>query len=206
MKRIIIYGASGHGRVVLDILRDHSDLEVVGFADDKATGECAGIPILGPLETVKRGQFDGIALGIGDNKARKTIFNQLTSQLVDVITAIHPKAHISASAAIGPGSVICAGAHICAHATIGENCIVNTAATIDHDCTVSAHCHISPNASLGGGCTVGEGTWIGLGSSIIHGISIGAWSIIGAGSAVIKNVPDHVMSAGNPAIIKKELK
>ncbi|MFH1400586.1 MAG: acetyltransferase [Nanoarchaeota archaeon] len=206
MKKILIYGASGHGRVVLDILRDHTDLDVIGFVDDQATGECAGIPILGPWEMAKREPFDAVALGIGDNKARKTVFERLTAHGIDIMTAIHPKAHISPSATIGLGSVICAGAHICAHATIGKNCIINTAATIDHDCTVSAHCHISPNASLGGGCTVGEGTWIGLGSSIIHGISIGDWSIIGAGSAVIKNVPNHVMSAGNPAIIKKELK
>ena len=192
-----LYGASGHGMVILDIL-EANGIPVEGFIDDNpALDELLGLPVY-------HGKNDAeeLIISIGSNKIRKLLANKLPARYH---TAIHPSAIISPRANIGEGSVIMQGAVVQTCASVGKHCIINTGASIDHECQLGDYVHISPHATLCGNVCIGEGTWIGAGSTIIQGTNIGKWCIIGAGATVIHDIPDGVLVAGTPAKVIKSL-
>lgn len=205
--KVAIFGASGHGKVVHEILRHDKNIEVVGFLDDNQGNEFNGLPILGGTKDLNalKENIEGIIIAIGNNKIRKQKYEIAKKTGFKMITAVHPSAYVADDSTIGEGSVICAGAIICTKAAVGTNCIINTGATIDHENKIGNHAHISPGAHLGGNVKVGEMSWVGIGSTVIHGISIGRQSMIGGGAAVIKDIPDNMLAVGVPATIKKKL-
>lgn len=197
-----LYGASGHGKVIIEIL-EKAGQKVEGIFDDNTAIshllEYGVTPFPGAFDPLK----NELILSIGNNSIRKKISLQLTANYGK---AIHPFTSISDRSQLGQGSVVMAGVVINADATIGEHCIINTNASIDHDCRLGDFVHISPNAALCGNVEVGEGTHIGAGAVIIPGITIGKWCHVGAGSVVIRNIPDHSTAVGNPSkIIKTNL-
>lgn len=195
MKRIYIYGASGHGKVIADIATANV-YEVAGFIDDdESKTEFCGLPCV----RAEKIQKLPVAIAVGNNKARKEIFEKLKADGFEMPPLIHPSAVVSASALIGEGSVVMPNAVINPYAVIGTGCIINTAAVIEHDCKIGDFVHISPNVALAGGVSVGEMSHIGIGSSVIQLIKIGKWCIIGAGAAVISDIPDDATAVGVPA-------
>lgn len=197
-RALYIYGQSGHGKVLADIARACGYTQIEFIDDDSAK---TGVLRFGAALHVNI----PVALGIGDNASRAQVAHKLTQSGFRLVTLIHPSAILSPSAHIGSGSVVMALCVVNADARIGEGCILNSGCVIEHDCTLGDFVHVSPKAALAGGVTVGEGAHIGIGSSVIQGVSIGAHSIIAAGSAVTCNIRAHVMAAGSPARIKKEL-
>lgn len=193
-----LYGASGHGKVIKEIL-ESLDVTVDGFVDDNPeTKELSGLPVQHTAEGV-----DEIIVSIGVNAARKSVADRLTCKIA--APAMHPRAVVSKSATVGEGTVVMAGAIVNADVRIGKHCIVNTGASIDHECEIGDFVHIAPHATLCGLITVGEGTLIGAGTSIITGVKIGRWCVIGAGSVVVKDIPDGCIAYGNPCkVIKKK--
>lgn len=197
-----LYGASGHAKVIIEIL-EKNGISIKGiFDDNKAISALFNYSV-----TAFPGAFDPLAdeliISIGNNSIRKKVSEQLQAHFGK---AIHPFTSISSRSEIGEGAVVMAGVVINAEASIGKHCIINTNASVDHDCVVADFVHISPNAALCGNVTVGEGTHIGAGTVIIPGVHIGKWCNIGAGSVVIKDVPDFTTAVGNPSrIIKTNL-
>lgn len=204
-KRLLIYGASGHGKVVLDAA-EAASWEVLGFADDDPTKdgmELCGCSVVacGLAETVNLAEHTetSVVVAVGSNKQRRRILETLSAAGVTIATVIHPDAVISETASIGRGSVIFAGVVVNADAKVGDNVILNTGATIDHDNVIGDHAHISPGANLGGTVSVGEETHVGIGATVSNNLSIGARSIIGAGAVVVRDIPDDVVAYGCPA-------
>jgi len=195
-----IYGASGHGKVILDILETRQ-IAVEGFLDDDdSLTEFEGYKVIRPATV--QGMRADLIIAVGKNATRKKIAGNGT---FNYITVIHPSAIISSGASIGNGTVIMAGSVIQRGSKIGKHTIINTGALIDHDCILGDYTHISPGATLCGNVTVGGGTWVGAGSTIIQGITIGSNVIIGAGSLILKDVPDNVLIVGNPQRIVRNL-
>ena len=194
---MFLYGASGHAKVIIDILRANNETIDGLFDDNDAIQYLLNYPVIhssavqGPL-----------IISIGNNKIRCKIAGSL---FVEFGKAIHPLSIISETVNIGVGSVIMQGAIIQSCANIGEHCIINTGASVDHECIIDNYVHISPHCTLCGNVQIGEGTWVGAGTTIIPGVKIGKWSIIGAGSVVTKNIPDNVLAAGNRCKIIKSL-
>lgn len=190
-----LYGASGHAKVIRDILRANG-IDVKAFIDDnRQLNRLAGVRVLHDA-----GDLSPFIISIGNNRIRKMIAERLNCEFSK---AIHPSANISESAEIGDGSVIMAGATINADAMIGRHCIINTCASVDHECMIEDFVHISPNVALCGNVRVGEGTHIGVGACVIPGIRIGRWCTIGAGATVITDIPDGATAVGTPAKIIK---
>jgi sugar O-acyltransferase (sialic acid O-acetyltransferase NeuD family) len=187
---MILYGASGHAKVILDILAAMNITVTQLLDDNEAIKELHGISVVSPHDTTEE-----VIISIGYNAIRKKI---VEANQYRYGVAIHPSAIVSPSAKIGEGSVVMQGAIIQADAIIGKHCIVNTGATVEHECVVSDYVHVAPNSSLCGNVKVGEGTWIGAGSTVIPGISIGEWTVIGAGSTVIRNIESNVVAVGTP--------
>ncbi len=198
-----IFGASGHAKVVLDILLSN-DISVSSIVDDNPKVDfLLSIPVV-KTSAFKVNNSSKFIIAIGDNWVRKEIVER---HHFNYLTAIHQKAIISSFALIGEGSVVMPQVVVNAAATIGKHCILNSGSIVEHDCVLSDYVHISPNASLAGNVAVGEGTQIGIGASVIQGVTIGKWTTIGAGAVIIEDVPDFAVVVGNPGrVIKMNLK
>lgn len=209
-RRLIIWGASGHARVVCDIARLCGQYEVVGFVDDlqpeRHLSTFCGLPILGGVEQLEQAPSRGIhhiVIAVGDCEARMRLASFAREKSLELATVVHPSAVVAQDVAIGAGTVIAAGAVINPGSQIGSNVIVNTSASIDHDCTISDGSHICPGVRLAGSVGVGLGSWIGIGSVVIQKVQIGAWAVIGAGAVVISNIPDNALAYGVPAKVQR---
>lgn len=189
---MILYGASGHGKVVIEIL-EANNISIDFVVDDNPNlTELLGYEVRRNID-----KYDEIIISIGSCQIRKKIASGL--KVKKYLTAIHPTAILSNRATINEGTVVMQGAIIQTCVSIGKHCIINTGASVDHDCKIGDFVHVAPHATLSGGVVVGEGSWIGVGATVKQGIKIGAWCMIGAGAVVVKDVPDGVTVTGVPA-------
>lgn len=205
-ERLFIFGASGHAKVVMDIVERQGIYDIVFLVDDnpalkgsvvfdyKVLGGSADIPRLKHESGVSR-----CIIAIGSNRTREKIYARLAEGGLQAVAAVHPCAQIGRGATIGEGTVVMAGAVINADARIGRNVIINTGAVVDHECVIDDCAHIAPGVKLCGNVRVGRRSLVGVGASLIPNISIGADVIIGAGSTVLKDVRDGATVVGSPA-------
>jgi UDP-perosamine 4-acetyltransferase len=205
---ILIIGAGGHGKVVLDILRAAGTHRPIGFldADPSRTGKSIhDLQVLGQINllTKLKSKARGAIVAIGDNRARASYSQVLRQQGLELINAIHPRAYVAATAKLGTNIVIAAGAVVGTDARIEDGVIINTSAIVDHECTIGPAAHICPAAALAGRVSVGEAAFVGLGSRVIQCLNIGRHAIVGAGAVVIADVPDFATVVGVPARIIK---
>lgn len=192
-----LYGASGHGKVVADILLSLGNEIFAIYDDNPKEQSILGVPVLHTNKLLTENSASCI-ISIGNNKARKDISKTLKAIY---ITAVHKTAVVSPFSEIGEGTIVMAQATINPDVKIGKHCIINTASTIEHDCQIGDFTHISPNVALAGNVEVGEGSHIGIGACVIQGVKIGKWCTIGAGAVIIKDVPDNAVVVGNPGRI-----
>lgn len=192
-----IYGASGHSKVIIEILERRGDSIYALVDDDSSKKELLDYRVHSTRDLLQFNKFNWI-IGIGDNAIRKKIAENNSLNYKGVIDN---GTNISKRVTVGNGTVVMPGVTINSSVTIGRHVIVNTNASIDHDCVLMNYVHISPNSTLCGGVVVGEGTHVGSGAVIIPGIKIGKWARIGAGSVIIKDVPDNATVVGNPGRI-----
>lgn len=191
---MILIGASGHAKVILDILQQNN-LKVDEILDaNPPVSELFGVPVSLDDGQQVSGETEAV-IAVGNNRVRKKIAE---IRLLQYVAAVHPRSTVSPFAQIGAGTVVMANAVINPEASIGKHCIINTGAVIEHDCVLGDYVHISPNAALAGNVTVGEGSHIGIGAVAIQGVTIGKWVTVGAGAAIIRDVPDGVTVVGNP--------
>lgn len=197
--RIMIIGASGHGRVVADIAKLNGYQEILFLDDDETIRKNGIYDVAGTTKDIDQYKVDyDFIIAIGNNVIRRRIAELLLKKEVSIPVLIHPSAVIDKTAAIDEGTVVMANAVINADTRVGKHCIINTAATIDHDNVIEDYVHISPGAHLAGTVHIGEGTWIGIGSQIINNLNVGANCIIGAGSVVIKDISQSGTYIGVP--------
>jgi UDP-N-acetylbacillosamine N-acetyltransferase len=212
VKTLVVWGASGHARVVVDIIRLKGQYHIVGHLDDvnpERKGQSfEGAPIRGGQEQLDGLQAEGVHhlfLAFGDDASRLHLAEFVASRGFALATAIHPRATIAPNASIGPGTVVIAGAVVNPHARVGANVIVNTLASVEHDCVVEDGVHLAPGVRLGGGSCVRRGARLKLGAIVAAGIEIGEGSIVGAGSVVLRDVEAGVLVHGAPARLSRRL-
>ena len=193
MKKLIIIGAGGHGRVVSETAKLNG-YEVIGFLDDADNKTTVG-RVVDFIKYIGEADF---TVAIGNNAVRMKIQSKLIKSGANVASLIHPNATVSESASIGKGSVVMAGAVINAGAVVGEGAIINTCASVDHDCKIGDFSHISVGARICGTVTIGNGTWIGAGTTVINNIRICNECMIGAGAVVIENIDNDGTYVGVP--------
>lgn len=193
-KKVIIFGASGHARVIADIIKKSND-EIIGFLDDNADIQGKTIfdekIVLGDTseKSVKKYSDCYFIIGIGSNRVRKIISKKYPN--LKWYTAIHPSSIIASDVSINEGTAIMAGTVINTGTIVGKHCIINTSSSIDHDNILEDYVHISPGSHLAGTVKIGEGTWICAGVTVVNNVSIGNNNIIGAGATVIKDVDEN---------------
>lgn len=198
MDKLVIVGASGHGKVIADIAKLNGYKDIVFLDDDERIHECAGYPVVGRSDSFSQVNED-VVIAIGKAKIRGRLQELYEKQGLRLVTLIHPNATVAESAQIGAGSVIMAGAVINPYAQLGRGCIVNTCASVDHDCVVENFVHVAVGAHLCGTVSVGAYTWIGAGATVSNNISICSECMIGAGAVVVKDITETGIYVGVPA-------
>jgi sugar O-acyltransferase (sialic acid O-acetyltransferase NeuD family) len=203
-EKIVVFGAGGHAKVVIDAIERGGEYEITFLADENYA--LIGTTFMGYAIRSEQEGFaangQGIThafVAIGDNAIRKRI--ALMAQDCGFVLAkvVHPAAIVSGSALLGVGTLAMPGSIINADARVGSNVIINTGAIVDHDCRVGDDAHIAPRATLCGGVQVGTVSLIGAGAIILPGVSVGAGATVGAGSLVLSDVPDGAVAIGVPA-------
>ena len=208
MNGVVIIGAGGHARVLVEALRARGQ-HVLGYVSDDAvpaSGNMRDLPRLGDDRTLlseKTGDLvlvNGVGM-VGQCERRFDVFRKFRERGYVFETVIHPRAIVASDATIAEGVQIMAGAVIQAGVRIGIGTIVNSAASVDHDCNVGQYCHVAPRACLAGDVTVGDHTHVGIGATVIQNVRIGERVIVAAGAVVIANIPDNALAKGVPAEI-----
>lgn len=207
MENIIVIGASGHAKVITDIIEKNGHYKIFGFIDSfKNIGtNILGYRVIGNENHIsylmeKKGITKGI-IAIGDNWSRKEMFKRIKAlnHSFDFISAIHPSASISNYSTIGKGVAVMAGTVINAEAEVGDFSIINTKASLGHESVMEEFSSLSSGVIVGGNVTIGKFTALSIGTTIVNNITIGKHTVIGAGSLVTRNIGDFQVAYGFPA-------
>jgi len=201
--QVVIVGAGGHAKVIIDILEQRDELQIAGCTSTmRDTDEVLGYPILGADECLPGLFSSGVRfaiVAIGDNRVRFEKMRRLSEAGFDLVSAISRDAIVSRHATLGRGVCVMPGAVINVAVSLGDGAIANTGSTIDHDCVIGECAHVAPGVNLAGCVNIGAGTMLGIGSRVIPGVTIGPWATIGAGAVVIKDLGANVTAVGVPA-------
>ncbi len=203
MPPILVLGAGGHGKAMLDLVLVGGAWRAAGVVDAAPKlAALLGVPVLGDescLPALARSGVGHAHPAIGNNTHRIAAAARLAAAGFALPALIHPAAILGHGVTVGDGAAILARAVIRPDARIGRHAQVNTGAIVEHDCVVEDAAHIAPGAILTGGVRIGPGAMIGAGAVIRPGVRVGAGAIIGAGAAVLADVPPGATVAGVPA-------
>jgi len=206
-EKILVFGASGHAKVIIDAIEKESNYEIIGLIDsNKDLGEeTFGYRVLGKEENlvdiVKDNKIEGGIIAIGDNWVRKEVEEKIKKNISDFkfVTCIHPSAQIARDVKIGKGTIVMPGAIINSSCNVGDHCILNTNSSLDHDSTLSSFSSLAPNSTTGSNVKIGKFSVISLGANVTHNVKIGEHCVIGAGSLVLEDIENNSLSYGIPA-------
>ena len=201
MKKIVIIGASGHGKVAADIALKCGYTDIVFLDDNISIKNCGRHSVVGSNDRVEDINGD-VIVAIGNSAARRRIQESIEEERLAVL--IHPDALVAEDVTIGSGTVVMAGTVINPGSMIGRGCIINTCASVDHDCKLGDYVHVAVGAHLAGSVEVGDETWIGAGATVSNNIEICGRCMIGAGAVVVKDIEEAATYLGVPARQKQE--
>ena len=212
MENIVVFGSSGHAKVVIDMIEKSNLYKVCGYIDSfRGRGEkIFDYSVLGNdlelADLIPKYNITGGVIAIGDNFTRYKIYKRVTEIMPQFrfIPVIHPKSCIAKGVEIGIGTVVMPGAIINSDCKIGNFCILNTKSSLDHDSKMENFSSLAPGVTAGGNVHIKEFAAVCLGASIAHGITIADNCVIGAGSVVLKNTESYSVVYGVPGkIIRK---
>lgn len=212
-QRVVILGAGGFAREVLDIFgacnANGARYDVLGFLDENAAHwgmELNGYPVLGGFEWLQREDAQGVRAicGVGNPAVRRRLVRKATERGIPFTNVVHPTAVLTPFVTFGEGVVVTAGCIFTNQIRIGDHVHVNLDCTIGHDAVIHDFCTLAPGVHVSGNVTIHQGCDIGTGTAIIQGVTVGEWTIIGAGAVVAHDLPANVTAVGVPAKVIKE--
>lgn len=209
LKPLVIWGASGHAKVLREFCLELGCQLVALFDNAVVPPPFPDVPVLAGREGFLRWKADadrsGVAglVAIGGDRGRDRLDIQtfMRDNGIEIIRAVHPTAFVAADAVMGEGCQVLAHSVVGADVRMGDGCIVNTKASVDHECILGAGVHVAPGATLAGCVGVGSFSLVGVGAIVLPRVRIGSNAIVGAGAVVTKDVADNAVVVGNPARI-----
>ncbi|WP_312458507.1 acetyltransferase [Proteiniclasticum sp.] len=198
--KLIIIGASGHGKVVADIAIKMNKWQSITFLDDdQAIKISMGLEVIGKTADAFTYKDEAdFFVAIGSNATREKIQEKLIKEGLNVVSLIHPSVVIGTDVEIGIGSVVMAGVVINSSTRIGKGCIINTSSSIDHDNVIEDYVHISPGVMTAGSVEIGKSSWLGIGSIVSNNVNICSCCKLGAGAVVVKDITEPGTYVGVP--------
>mgnify|MGYP003591446973 CR=1 FL=1 len=204
-KRLLLLGAGGHCRSIIDALKNDEYAEI-GIVNKEGYSYMSvdGVPIVGEDEDLESlfaqgWEYAFVAVGsVGDTNIRRQLFNSAKRIGFKLPVIIDKTACVSKNVFVGEGVFVGKNAVINSNARVGIGAIINSGAIIEHDCKIGEFAHISPGAVLCGGVSIGRDTHIGANASVREGILVGDNCIVGIGSVVVTDLSKGVLAYGNP--------
>ncbi|MGA4472131.1 acetyltransferase [Ectopseudomonas chengduensis] len=189
LRKLLVLGAGGHGKAVAEAALLSGEWQQVVFLDDRwpELKVVCGLPVVGGLSHLAEnaGAADGAIAAVGNNCLRRAWQEKITASGISLVSVVHPRACVSASASIGPGSAIMSLAVVGAEARLGQGVIINAGAVADHDVILGDYAHLGVGVCLAGGVAVGEAAWLQAGCSAGYGVVIEPGLVIKPGQALI---------------------
>jgi sugar O-acyltransferase (sialic acid O-acetyltransferase NeuD family) len=210
---MLIVGAKGFAKEVLEVLHQLNQIENLVFFDD-VNQDAPDLlfnqfPVLKTIEEVSNyfnATDNRFTLGIGNPVLRKKLYDKFSSLGGVFTSTISPLASVGCYGNhIGIGTNIMTGTVITSDVHIEKGTLINLNCTIGHDSVIGQFVELSPGVHISGNCNVGDYAVLGTNATILPKLTIGKNVIIGAGSVVTKNIPDNCVAVGTPAKIIKEL-
>jgi len=210
---LVIWGASGHAKVLAEFALDAGFRLVAIFDNSPAAGSpIPDVPIHHGSEGFlqwraaypEKSVWGIVAIGGSRGVDRLELLDLLRVNRVTPATLVHPRAFVARTARVAEGCQILANASVCADAHVGSACIVNTNASVDHESKLADGVHVAPGARIAGCVEVGRCAFVGVGAVILPRLRIGAGAIVGAGAVVTRDVPERAVVYGNPARIVRQ--
>jgi sugar O-acyltransferase (sialic acid O-acetyltransferase NeuD family) len=206
-KTYVIWGCSGHAKVLVSLIKEQGGRVAAFFDNREMPSVSPGVPVYhgesGFAEWLKETQnstsiYGLVAIGGHGGSDRIKIQSLFRVAGLRLDSIVHPHASVCSTVTLGEGVQVLAQAVVAAESRLGEACIVNHKASIDHECVLGNGVHVAPGATICGCVTIGDDVLIGAGAVILPRLRIGHGSIIGAGSVVVKNVAAESVVVGNP--------
>jgi sugar O-acyltransferase (sialic acid O-acetyltransferase NeuD family) len=203
---LVIVGAGGHGREMLDIVEAINAAKSTyifdGFVADGAPEHAIlarlGVAHLGPIDVLEREPRDYV-IGIGDPAVRRAIADRLDRAGCRPVVLVHPLASIGSDVELAGGVVIAAGARVTTNVRLGRHTQLNVNSSVSHDCRLGDFVTVSPGSVVCGTVTLDDEVYVGANACVIQGLHIGARAVVGAGAVVVRHVPAGVTVGGVPA-------
>jgi sugar O-acyltransferase (sialic acid O-acetyltransferase NeuD family) len=212
LENIVIVGAAGHAKAVIDVVERAGRCRIAGLVDSfKPPGESwFGYKLLGSEgdlpALVQSLDLGACLVAIGDNWRRHQAVERIRALApqLEFITAVHPSAQLARGVSLGRGTVVMAGAVVNSDSRVGSFCILNTNCSLDHDGIMEDYASLAPGAVTGGNVRIGAFSAVSLGARVLQGRSIGEHTLIGAGALVLEDIPAYRVAYGTPAAVVRE--
>ena len=206
MKNIVIYGASGHAKMIVDSITKNNTYNFIGFIDSykPINQDVYGHKVIGNLDMlsglIKKFNIESIVIGIGDNEIRLNAYKNIITVApnIEFPAIVHPSAILANDIKIPQGTVLMPGAIVNADAKVGKFCLINTKASLGHDSVMSDFSSLASGVTISGNVNIGFCSAICLSASIAQNINIGNYTTVGAASLVLKPIGDHKLAFGVP--------
>lgn len=204
-----IYGASGFGKEVMPLVRQHySQLnqDNIVFIDDGGRLEqLDGYKVLSYQQFMNHPATQkAVTIAIADSQVREKLNVKLVQDNIEIINVIANNALQYDNITMDKGSIICGFVHLTSNIKIGKGFHANIYSYIAHDCVIGDFVTFAPRVSCNGNVHIEDHAYIGTGAVLRQGtpdkpLIIGKGAIVGMGAVVTKDVPAGVTVVGNPA-------
>lgn len=199
-KKLIIIGASGHGKVAADIAVKMNKWKRITFLDDDDSIKMSmGLEVIGKIaDAFTHKEETDFFVAIGNSAVREKIQEKLIQEGLNIVSLIHPSAAIGTDVVIDIGTAVMGGVVINSSSRVGKGCIINTSSSLDHDNVIENYVHISPGVRTAGSVSIGRLTWLGIGSVVSNNVNICSGCKVGAGAVVVRDITEPGKYVGVP--------